>query len=155
MYFYKHNFFHYLYEQNLNRKREIIRKIKRIINNHNVNNLSFFGITYKKNTSTLRRSVPLEIVKHFSKSYSVKIHDPRADWTSTNINESVVICSDINSACKNTDIIIILTGWDHYNVFNWNSVLRQMNNNIFFDTQNFVNEKRIHKMGFKYYGIGR
>ena len=151
----KHSFFGYVYELNLNRKKETIKKIKRTINNHGIKNLSFFGITYKKNTSTLRRSIPFEIVQYFSKNFSVKIHDPHADWNSARINDSIIVCSDIISACKNTDLVIILTGWDHYKKFNWNLALKQMNKNIFFDAQNFFNEKKIIKMGFKYYGIGR
>ncbi len=155
MHSHKHSFFGYVYEQNLKRKKEIIKKIKSLINNHSVNNLSFFGITYKKNTSTLRRSIPFEIVQYFSKNFSIKIHDPHADWNSIRINDSIIICSDIISTCKNTDLVIILTGWDNYKKFNWNLALKQMNKNIFFDTQNFLNEKKISKMGFKYYGIGR
>ncbi len=152
---YNHNFFKLIYEQNLKRKNEIIKKIKKLIRDNKINKLSFFGITYKKNTSTLRRSVPLEIVEHFSKNYLVKIHDPQADWKSVKIGKSITICPNIKEACKSAEMIIVLTGWDQYKKFDWKTVKRQINNNIFFDVQNSIDENKIIKKGFRYYGIGK
>ena len=112
-------------------------------------------MTYKKNTSTLRRSIPLEIANHFSIRNNVRVHDPKADWLNHKTSKNIKIANSIKELAKDAEILILLTGWDDYIEFDWSRIRKNLKNNIFYDPQKNLNKDNMIKQGFDYITIGQ
>jgi len=145
-----------IHELNSERKYAILKKIEKIMNGIKGKTLSILGLTYKPDTSTLRRSLPLEIVVLLqSKGAKIKVYDPKADFTELGFNPKFEISKSIEDVSRNSDILILLTEWEEFKNYDWSAVLNLMNNKIFFDTKSALDETRMKNFGFNYYSIGR
>lgn len=125
--------FEKIYNLNENRKNIIISKIKFIFGDFKDKNIGVLGLTYKPGTSTLRRSIPLDIVNiMINEGANVKIFDPKADYNElSEINFE--ICNSIEDVSSNIDFLVLLTEWQDFKNYNWNNI----DINIF-DTKNFL-----------------
>lgn len=132
---------------NSNRKYSIVSKITKCFNGLNNKNIGILGLTYKPGTSTLRRSIPLEIVNLLiSNGANIKVFDPKANY-----NE----LSEINFEIKNSiielieevDFIVLLTEWVDFKEFDWSNVNKNI---ILFDAKNFL---KIENQKIKYHSI--
>jgi len=145
-----------IHEFNNERKYAILNKVDKILKGIEGKSLGILGLTYKPGTSTLRRSLPLEIVQLFlSKKAIIKVYDPKADYAELSHNPDFGIAENIQDAVRDSDILILLTEWDEFKKFDWSSVASLMKNKIFFDAKNVFDESKMSKFGFKYYSIGR
>ena len=144
------------YKLNQERKKVIVNKIKKILGSIAGTSIGILGITYKPGTSTLRRSLPLEIVGILMRNKAkVKIFDPKADYSEIPYMSNCEISVDLESVSKNSDILILLTEWPEFKDADWKKVAKNMKCALFFDTKNFLDEKTMVLRGFKYYSIGR
>ena len=58
--------------------------------------IGVLGLTYKPGTSTLRRSLPLEIVNQLvEKSANVRVYDPKADYSELSSEPNFIIVKSI------------------------------------------------------------
>lgn len=145
-----------IYRLNENRKNSIINRVKRILKGLDGKTIGVLGLTYKPGTSTLKRSLPLEIVDLFLRERAtVKVYDPKADYSELNIEPKFVISKNINELSSNADILILLTDWPDFKDYDWNKVIGKTRTKIFYDTKNFLDQDRMKGIGFKYYSIGR
>jgi len=145
-----------IHELNDERKNSIIGRIEKILSKVNGNLIGILGVTYKPGTSTLRRSLPLEIVKILTeKSFQVKVYDPKADFSELSYKPKFLIASNIEEASNSVDILVLLTEWKEFRDYEWKDIPKKMTNPIFFDTKNYLDEKKMISLGFNYYSIGR
>ena len=141
---------------NNERKYAIIDKITKILNEFEGKVIGILGLTYKPGTSTLRRSLPLEIVNLLvERKALVKVYDPKADYSELNTKPEFKISKSIEEVSTDVDMLILLTEWEDFKNYSWENVLKKMNTRYFFDTKNFLNENEIKNYGFHYYSIGR
>ena len=148
--------FGFVYETNLKRKKTIVKKIIKLINGTKNKAVGILGLTYKPGTSTLRRSLPLEIVDLLiNEGAKVKVFDPKADYAELSFEPQFIITKSIEELSKNTDIFVLLTEWPEFKEFDWESILSRINTSLFFDTKNFLNRDKMKKIGFEYYSIGK
>ena len=145
-----------IHELNSERKYAILKKAEKILNGIEGKTIGILGLTYKPGTSTLRRSLPLEIVNLFlSKKALIKVYDPKADYSELTVNPDFEISKCINETATNSDILILLTEWEEFKTYDWSSAIDLMNNKSFFDTKNALDELKMRYFGFNYYSIGR
>lgn len=148
--------FGFIHRSNIERKDEIVKKIKNVLGDLNHKTIGVLGLTYKPGTSTLRRSLPLEIVDSLIKEGSnIKVFDPKADYSELTFTPKFSIKESIEEVSFNADLILILTEWQQFKEFDWSKIFNQPNRNIIFDAKNCLNEKQIKNTGFQYYSIGR
>jgi UDPglucose 6-dehydrogenase len=138
-----------IYDLNEERKYGIIRKIKKCFGNLKGKNIGVLGLTYKAGTSTLRRSLPIEIINlMIEEEAKVIAYDPKADYNDlilTDIN--FLIAESISDLLKKVNYIIILTDWIDFKNFDWSSI----NKNIsILDTKNYLD---INNEKIKYYTL--
>ena len=118
--------------------------------------VGILGLTYKPGTSTLRRSLPLEIVDLLiNEGVIVKVFDPKADYAELSFEPQFIITKSIEELSKNTDIFVLLTEWPEFKEFDWESISSKMNTSLFFDTKNFLNQNEMKTIGFEYYSTGK
>ena len=90
-----------------------------------------------------------------NKKFSVKLHDPQAEWPPNKFLKNAKVCSNLFDAFRNTELIIIFTAWTEYKDCNWQKATEVTKENIIFDTQNSLDKEKMTKQGFEYYGIGQ
>ncbi len=122
---------------NSERKDAILKKTRKILNGIEGNTISILGLTYKPGTSTLRRSLPIEIVNLFKlNKATIKVFDPKAEYSELDYKPNFEISKSIEEVAKDSDILILLTEWDEFKNYDWSKVINSMHNKIFFDTKN-------------------
>jgi len=150
------NIFGLIHSLNKERKETIVRRIEKILSGIKGRNMGLLGLTYKPGTSTLRRSVPLEIAKSLmSGGANVKLFDPKADYSELPSSDEFIIAKNIEEVSLSADALILLTEWEEFRVYDWQNIPKNMAGRAFFDTKNFLNEEEMVGLGFEFYSLGR
>lgn len=145
-----------VYEYNAGRKNTIVRRIERLISGLDGRKILILGATYKPGTSTLRRSLPLEIARLLIENGSVvNIYDPKADFAEIEEEINFGVASGIEEGADGADMLVLLTNWPEFAEFDWARASEVMAKPIFFDGRNFLKEQVMRDAGFEYYSIGR
>ena len=144
---------------------------KKIINNIKENSFEpqvlILGWAFKKDTNDTRESAAIYVANNLiMNNISIQIYDPKvceeqisfdlsnlnSDYDKSLVNyvdEPFLNISDLN-------IIVILTEWDEFISYDWESVFKNMKKPAYiFDGRNILNIDKIKKIGFKYLGLGR
>ena len=130
--------------------------MKKILNVLHGKVVAVMGVTYKPGTSTLRRSLPLEIIDLLiDEGMTVKVFDPKADYSEMITPPKFLVCSSVTEALQKADIAIMLTEWNEFKQIDWKPLKSQMSQPIVFDTKNFLDQKILSAAGFMYYSVGR
>lgn len=136
-----------------NRKRGdlVLSRLKTELGDLEGKSITVFGLTYKAGTSTLRRSLAMEIVEKLRMAgVSLRLYDPQADRAD--------ILRDPYEAVIGARAVIIMTPWPEFKNLDLARLRKKMlDPAIFFDTRNFFydKEEEIKTAGFQYLGIGR
>lgn len=148
--------FSFIHTSNSKRKNSIVSKIKKLLGGLKGKTISVFGLTYKPGTSTLRRSLPLEIVDLLiAEGADVNAYDPKADYSELNSKPLFKICKSIEEASENSDLMLILTEWNDFKEFDWSKTLNSVKQKYFFDTKNISDKNKLSKLGFKLITLGK
>ena len=148
--------FGFIHSSNNERKNAIVNKVKKILDGGEGKTIGVLGLTYKAGTSTLRRSLPLEIVGLLLKNnIKVNVFDPKADYSEINNKYNFQIKKSIEEVSKNADMLLLLTEWQVFKVFPWDSIIENLKSKIFYDARNCLDENKMKEFGFMYYSLGR
>ncbi len=117
--------------------------------------IAVLGLTYKPGTSTLRRSLPLEIaVALYEKGATIKAFDPKANYKEFAQKVSFTIASSIDEALKDSDLVLLLTEWNDFREYDWGNKVSLAKGKKLFDTKNFLYDLRLRDRGYEYFGVG-
>jgi UDPglucose 6-dehydrogenase len=145
-----------IHKYNSSRKYTMVNKIAKLTNGLERKTLGVLGLTYKPGTSTLRRSLPLEIVNLLiDKGATVRSYDPKADYSELKNNQMFMIETTIEDLSIDADMLVLLTEWPAFKEFDWSTIKNRMKTPAIFDTKNFLNREELKESGFNYYSIGR
>ena len=145
-----------IHDLNHSRKQDIVCRLEEIVGGLMHKRIGVLGLTYKPGTSTLRRSLPLEIIDLIiEKGAEVKVYDPKADYAELQGGIKFEIKHSIADVSENVDALILLTEWDDFKTYDWHDIPKNMAGRIFFDTKNFLNEEEMIAWGFQYHSMGR
>ena len=148
--------FETIYNYNSERKSVIVQKIGNLLGSLKDKTIGILGLTYKPGTSTLRRSLPLEIIKLLLREGSkVRVYDPKAEFSELPSKPEFLICKNIGEVFDEADILVLLTEWREFGEFDWSGVPSKMKRAIFLDAKNYFDEREMARIGFKYASIGR
>ena len=145
-----------IYAYNTKRKYGIIDKVVKILGNVENKTIGILGLTYKPGTSTVRRSIPLEIAEILhNKKAIVKAYDPKADLSELSYKPKFIISDNIKDVSKNANLLLLLTEWPQFKEYDWAKIINTMSGNIFFDAKNVLSQIKMEKIGFKYFSVGK
>lgn len=150
------NIYESILDYNSERKTVIIAKIKKILGEElSGKTICALGLTYKPGTSTLRRSLPLEIVELLCREGAkLRAYDPKADYSELDVVPGFVMCSSIDDALSGSNLAVLFTEWSDFKEYDWQNGARLMQDAKFFDTKNFLADSGLSRKGFQYTGIG-
>lgn len=141
---------------NESQKDYFIEKIEKVLWNLRGKTLGVLGLAFKGNTDDMRFAPSIEIIKHFQKEgVKIQAYDPAAMDRAKEIFTGVTYTKDSYAVCKNADALVILTDWNEFKELDLEKVKKQLDQPIIFDGRNLYDPKKMKKMGFDYYSIGR
>lgn len=141
---------------NERQKKIVVERLSAIFGRLDGLSVGVLGLTYKPGTSTLRRSLALEIIKNLcQKGVVIKAYDPKADFTEMHLNANFEKCEDAAAAVDEVDALVILTGWPEFKEIDYKRLKLKMRHPVIIDTANMLDAEALEGLGFIYSGIGR
>ena len=113
------------------------------------------GLTYKPDTSTLRRSAALEIIDDLVASGAkVTASDPMADREQLKAYKQFDFYETAANALIGADVLLLVTPWSEYKNLSFIDVQKNMSGKLVFDTANLWKETAVTESGMEYINIG-
>lgn len=145
-----------LHELNAARKKSILAKVDRILGGVKGRRIGLLGLSYKAGTSTLRRSLPLEIARLLSGAGArLAACDPRADYAELGEAPGFEIARSIEEAARDAELLVLLTDWPEFKAADWSAIRSVMKEPNLLDTRNFLEPEVMRCRGFRYRSLGR
>jgi len=133
----------------------IVSRLERLVGKLEGKSVGVLGLTYKAGTSTLKRSVAIEIIRHIQQEgVSVRAFDPQVSKSEV-ASETFFLCDDAYSACENVDVLVILNDWPDFAKLDFTAVRNLMKKPVVLDAQNLLDPSKMREYGIRYVGIGR
>jgi len=118
--------------------------------------LGVLGLAFKPNTSDVRESPSLEIIRALrQRGARVRAYDPEAIEEARRILPEVDYCPDIYSTAEGADLLVLATEWNQFRNLDLERIKESMRRPILVDLRNVYEPERVRSLGFEYYGVGR
>ena len=118
--------------------------------------VAVLGLTYKPGTSTVRRSLAVELIRTLAvRGASVAAYDPKADLSEATALPPFVRAPDPVAAARGADAVVIMTDWPEFRALDLHALRAAMRGNVLIDTRNMLDADTAAATAFSYYGIGR
>jgi len=142
-------------KSNENRSTLLLKRIFNILKSKVKNQkICFLGVTFKANTDDMRDSSCLTMIPSLIKKGAViNYFDPTGEKDEFKNIKNVSFSKNINSAIKNSDLIIIHTEWNDFKSINFKQIVKSKNFKIF-DMRNIYSLTKMKKQKIKYFAIG-
>jgi len=143
-------------KSNENRSLLLLKRVFGILkNNIKMKKVCFLGVTFKANTDDMRDSSCLSMIPSLIKKGAIiNYFDPTGEKNEFKKIKNVSFSKDINSAIKNSDLIIIHTEWNDFKSINFKKIVQNKKFKIF-DMRNIYSSKKMKEKKVKYFAIGR
>jgi UDPglucose 6-dehydrogenase len=142
-------------KSNENRSSLLLKRIFNILKFKVKNKkICFLGVTFKANTDDMRDSSCLTMIPSLIKKGAlINYFDPTGEKNEFKKIKNVSFSKNINSAIKNSDLIIIHTEWNDFKSINFKKIVKSKNFKIF-DMRNIYSLTKMKKQKIKYFAIG-
>lgn len=144
--------------KNAFRRQMAIRVLRESMGDLAGKTIGILGVAYKPGTSTLRRSLALEIAKILQDAGAmVRAADPEAKKEEVE-KSGVAFFRDPYQMAEGCHALILITAWPEFLALDAGKIAAVMKEpKLFFDSRNFLKEKEenFKKAGIAYRGVGR
>lgn len=138
--------------------------------------ITFLGWSFKKDTNDSRESAAIYVAEHLIEDGAeIHVYDPKvceqkikADmqylWELNGLTEDkirsklkqIFVYRTHMEAMDQAHAIAVLTEWDEFKTYDWNTIYRNMYKPAFvFDGRNILDVKKLNAIGFEIKGIGK
>lgn len=139
-----------IWNSNLERKKYLNQFILEVLNENNERCVGLIGLTYKTGTSTLRRSIAIEVAQNLDKK-SIEVYgfDPMFEQFDVPVHSSIRLQDTLRSLINKCSILVIMTPWQQVM-----SELRtlSLNNHIVIDPFGIFVEESSRFKGYFHFG---
>ena len=129
--------------------------LKSIKEFNNIKNIGIMGLSYKKNTNSIKNSPSILLIKKINnycnknnKIIKIKVYDPVVK--NNIISEKVIFMKTISNLINNVDALFILNEWDDFNI-DAKKILKVSNIKFIADPFNMIKNPRI--LSCKYFDL--
>jgi len=145
---------------NNERRKNIVLRIEKLLGAPFAESrIGILGVTYKPGTSTLRRSLGLEIFGILRKAGAdVRVYDPQASGEAFLKETGMKLSRDPYEMAVGCNGVLLITAWPEFKDIDFSKLKESMREPyFFFDARNFLKEREnnLKSAGFQYVGIGR
>ncbi len=145
--------------RNINESQKLIpvKKLEKSFDNLKGKQIGILGLAFKPNTDDMRLAPSIDIINSLiEKGASIKAYDPVAMENAKKIfADKVEYCQSPYEVAKNSDALIFATEWSEFKFLDFIKIKEIMKNYVIIDGRNLFDPKKMDKLGFKYFGIGR
>ncbi len=118
--------------------------------------IAVWGLTFKANTDDLRDSPAVAIADRLAaEGADVRAYDPSASDATQALVPSLRLVADPYEACRDADVLVVLTEWDELRWLDFDRVAGAMASSKIVDTRNLLDPAAMRRLGFSYVGVGR
>jgi UDPglucose 6-dehydrogenase len=142
-------------KSNDNRSLLLLKRVFDILKNKIKNKkICFLGVTFKANTDDMRDSSSLSMIPSLiKKGAKINYFDPTGEKDDFSKLKNIKFSSNIESAVKDSDLIIIHTEWNDFKSINFKKLVKNKKF-IIFDMRNIYEVKKMKELKIKYFGLG-
>jgi UDPglucose 6-dehydrogenase len=141
---------------NEEQKKNFVKKIESALWVVSGKTIAVLGLAFKPNTDDIRYAPSLDIIRALqAEGAKIKAFDPQAMGKAAKILKEVEFCDDPYEAIKGADAMVIVTEWNEFKELDLKKIKQLLNTSIVIDGRNIYDPKKMKKMGFNYYCIGR
>ena len=126
--------------------------LEKVLKNKKNPKVCILGLTYKENTSSLKNSPSISLIKKL-KRYKVSVYDPGVK--NKKINYPVHQSNNIFEATSKADVLLILTPWKIFSLIEPKTLKRVMKGKVIIDPYRVLNEEKFKKYGFSYFTLAK
>lgn len=145
-------------EVNNNQPGIMFQKIKSTIGDFENKTITVLGIAFKPETDDIREAPAISIIKMLLDNRAkVKTFDPKAmeNAQKAYTDYSIEYCSDVYSACEDSDCIVLVTEWKDFKSLDFSRLKSIVRTPVFIDLRNVYESSYVKNFGFLYKGVGR
>ncbi len=134
--------------------------IKNLYGNISGKKIVILGFSFKANTNDTRESPSISICKDLlEEGAKLAILDPRTSKEQITSELGLIgeydLYKSVTKASKNADAVVLLTEWNEFKMFDWESIYKLMRKPCWiFDTRILLNPCILRKIGFKVWSLG-
>jgi UDPglucose 6-dehydrogenase len=142
------------WNSNKSQNKLIARRLTQFLADLKGKRVAVLGLTYKPDTSTLRRSAALELVGDLKEAGAIVAgHDPAADKDEV-AALGIGAHADAYAAAQDADALVLMTPWVDYKNVDLVRLKAAMKGNLLFDTARLWPADTAVAAGFRYFDIG-
>ena len=143
-------------KSNENRSSLLLKRVFDILKNKVKNKkICFLGVTFKANTDDMRDSSSLSMIPILIKKGAIiNYFDPTGEKDDFKKLKNVNFSNNINSAIKDSDLIIVHTEWNDFKSINFKKEVNKKNF-VIFDMRNIYSPTKMKDLKIRYFGVGR
>lgn len=144
--------------------------VKTLYNTVSGKKIVFLGWAFKKDTNDTRESAAIYVADDLlNEQANIAVYDPKVseskilndlDYLGTRSEaenrKGVEVYSDPYKACKDAYAIAVLTEWDEFKAYDWQTIYDNMKKPAFvFDGRNILDGEMLKSIGFVFQSIGK
>lgn len=134
----------------------VVRKLTKALSSLKGARVAVLGLTYKPDTSTLRRSAALEVIADLVAAGAiVSAHDPKADPAEVKALSAASAAATPLEALNGVDALVLMTPWNDYKDLDFVAVKAAMAGRYVLDTAGLWNMENVQSAGLSFDEIGR
>ena len=135
--------------------RLVVKRLRQFLGDLTGKRICVLGLTYKADTSTLRRSAAVEVVRDLvAAGARVCASDPGADPVEVAALSFISFHASPFDAAAGADALVLMTPWSTYRTIDLARLRQAMHGDILFDTARLWSADAGTAAGFRYVGIG-
>src|SRR5262249_42160401 len=113
--------------------------------------LGMWGLTYKKNTRSVKNSPSLRVLDRLDGSAAVRAWDPAICPGELSVSAEIV--ADQYAAADDADALLIMCDWDEFARADFDTLRQRMHRPLIIDCAGLLNGRQLD--GFEYVSMGR
>jgi len=135
----------------------VVHRLEKLLGTLRAKTIGILGLTYKPNTSTLRRSAAVEIIRALAaKGANVRAYDPKADPNETEAYlRDFTLCHDPYAVAGGAHALVLVTPWPEFKGLDLTRLRALMHSPVLLDAPNMLEPTQVVQAGFVYQGFGR
>ncbi|MBU2632654.1 UDP-glucose/GDP-mannose dehydrogenase family protein [Patescibacteria group bacterium] len=137
-------------------KRDIVRKVRKVIGDLRKKRIGVLGLAFKPNTDDMRDAPAIDIIELMKRDGAlVKAYDPQAMENAKGLIKDIEFGKDIYDVAKDVEALIIITDWNEFKEIDFKKLKNIMKKPIIIDGRNIYDPAKMRELGFNYVGVGR
>lgn len=145
-------------EVNRRQRVRMINKIEAALGSLEGKTVGILGLTFKPNTSDVRESPAIDIVRTLlEKGAKVKAYDPAGmdEFKKVVNDKNLSFYPDAYQAAKGADALIFTTEWNEFRNLDLKKLKKSLAQPLILDLRNIYEPEKMCALGYTYIGVGR